>query len=71
VPVTVSKLGAAPLFALKNLPLLEEVPLMNLFKVIDPSAVPSVSTCCPKTNPKNDKPLAGLVVKVMVLPATV
>ena len=36
-----------------------------------PSATVAVSTPCPKTNPKNDNPLAGLVVKVIVLVETV
>jgi len=34
-----------------------------------PSASDWISTCCPKTTPKNDKPLAGAVVNVIVLAA--
>ena len=34
-----------------------------------PSARDCISTCCPKTNPKNDSPLAGALVNVIVLAA--
>ena len=68
---TDENVGAAPLFALKYLPSLEGVPFTNLAKVRVPSAIDCVSICCPKTNPKNDNPLAGAVVKVRVLEATV
>ena len=43
----------------------------NCVAPIESSAVPSVSILCPKTNPKNANPLAGAVVKVRVLAATV